>query len=76
MKRNAAIGMNGVAAEIAIAKKEAGEGAYLWAHDSGDVILWASEYDAENDDGSNAVGRWTVDADTLAALGSLIDEIV
>lgn len=60
--------------EIVNAKMDAGEDAYLWAHSSGDVILWLSEDASVNDDGSNALDRWQVDDETLAALTNWIDE--
>jgi len=50
------------------AKRDAGPDAYLWVHDSGEVILWSTEEDSENDDGSNAVDRWNVDAATVEEL--------
>ena len=62
--------------EIIAAKRDAGEGAYLWVHDSGDVILWPSEAASFNDDGVHAIGRWQVDgptADRLIASGE-VDE--
>ena len=45
----------------------------LFVHDSGDVILWASEEDAENDDGSRALNRWSVSPEVADALAPLED---
>jgi hypothetical protein len=58
-------------------KREAGDGAYLWVHDSGDVILWPSRSRSYGDDGAHAVARWTVSAKTLAALvdSGEVDEV-
>jgi hypothetical protein len=62
--------------EIVNAKEEIGEDAWLWAHTSGDVILWPSEESSINDDGANAVKRWQVNNATVAALYFWIDDLV
>lgn len=46
--------------EVKRAKAEAGPDAYLWLHDSGDCILWPDEESSEDDNGSNAIERWTL----------------
>jgi len=58
-------------------KRAEGPEAYLWAHDSGDVILWSTEAESVDDDGRRAVARWQVDAVTLDALieSGEVDEI-
>jgi hypothetical protein len=59
-----------------------GPSAYLWAHSTGDVILWPDEKAAvvalssENDPGVNAIDRWQLDdaeLDELLASG-VVDE--
>ena len=62
---------------IIAAKTAAGEDSYLWLHDSGDCILWPSEADSVNDDGSRAIERWQVDDETAHELISSgeIDEL-
>lgn len=58
---------------ILSAKSESGPEAHLWAHDSGDVILWESESLSVSDDGRLAVGRWRVDPEVLAGLIPHVD---
>jgi hypothetical protein len=62
--------------EITAAKAAAGPEAFLWAQDSGDVILWPDEASSQDDDGRQALGRWQVDDGTLQALLSagLVDD--
>jgi hypothetical protein len=64
-------------AEIIERKRVEGPDAYLWAHDSGDVILWPTESESVDDNGRRAVARWRVDAVTLDALiaSGEVDEI-
>jgi len=64
-------------AQIIERKRAEGPEAYLWAHDSGDVILWETEAESVDDDGRRAVARWQVDAVTLDALlaSGEVDEI-
>jgi hypothetical protein len=68
--------------EIIAQKYVTGPSAYLWAHSTGDVILWPDEKAAvvalssENDPGVNAIDRWQLDdaeLDELLASG-VVDE--
>jgi hypothetical protein len=61
---------------IEIMDMKAASNGWLWAHDSGDVILWESEEDSVDDDGQRAVARWQVTREELDALISLgeVDE--
>jgi hypothetical protein len=63
--------MNNTVREIAAAKADAGAGAYLWLHWSGDCILWPTEEDSIEDDGQQAIGRWQLDDDQAAELTTL-----
>jgi len=55
-------------AQIIERKRNEGPEAYLWVHDSGDVILWETEAESVDDNGWRAVARWRVDRATLDAL--------
>ena len=54
--------------EILTAKKEAGPGAYLWLHDSGDCMLWPDAGASVDDDGKSAIGRWQLSQEEAAEL--------
>jgi hypothetical protein len=55
--------------EIIEAKEAAGADAYLWLNGtSGDCILWPNEESSENDDGANALKRWTLTQEEVEAL--------
>lgn len=53
-----------------IKAKQARRDSYLWVHSSGDCILWPSEAESQGDNGSKAIGRWSL---SPADLGALID---
>lgn len=55
-------------AEILGAKTAAGPSAFLWLHGSGDCILWPDEASAENDPGTRALARWSLDEIGMQAL--------
>jgi hypothetical protein len=61
---------------IEIIEHKAAINGFLWAHISGDVILWEDEEDSLDDSGVRAIGRWQLTVDELDALASLgeIDE--
>jgi len=51
------------------AKEAAGADAYLFLNGtSGDCILWPNEASSENDDGANALSRWTLTKEEVEAL--------
>jgi len=54
---------------------EAGRDAVLYVHDSGDVLLWACETDAMDDDGTKALARWLVDAESIEVLAPIASEV-
>lgn len=60
--------MSATIEEILAAKKEAGDGAYLWLHDSGDCILWPTEEASVNDDGRRAIERWQLTREEIDEL--------
>lgn len=65
------------ATDILERKREEGQDAFLWVHDSGDVILWPDEPSSENDDGSHAVARWQVGPGVVSELiaSGEVDEV-
>jgi len=60
--------MTPLAAEILDKARQAGTEAYLWIHDSGDVILWPDKTSSVDDDGRHAIARWQVDEETAQDL--------
>jgi len=65
---NDRVAAQGKVDEIKRAKAAAGSDAFLWLHDSGDCILWPDEDSSEDDNGANAVERWSL---TLAEYRAL-----
>lgn len=61
--------------KILAAKQQAGHYAWLWLHDSDDGLLWKSQNNSINDDGSNAIDRWRL-SDWEMELLSESDEIM
>jgi len=80
VKENPAQGTAGGAQKmlesIRAAVEAAGPKKYLWMHDSGDVILWPTEEESVDDDGSRALARWQVTGLTmdLLAKSGMVDE--
>jgi len=56
--------------EIFVLRNQLGDGGFLAAeYVSGDVLLWNSETDSEEDDGKNAIARWKLNSSEISVLG-------